>query len=403
MSKENNITPKEAFTKAVIQYARPYFRVGEVPPPLMPEELRRATRALLNGRQLTSDDTRAVFNNGLVIKEAGLPPLTVVSEVSRKGRFRYLIQVTEDSDLTNKDEAPREKKYQMYPKSDKQRAEVASSQFAQFIESAAVAPAQRPGFIKELVFDSVVTGKSLTIVNWICPPGTSLEYDKVSDRLYRRYVGVDQLEGFKRDYRLLSRIPLERRLIQVLEKFAIPYVYFKLVANDNPYCLYPTCLEVDGEQATLNSIQQFTNYAQLQIEQLVGEGKIYVTTMSDFLGAQLFSELLKTFRSTTLEQLVPFLPREAMEVELDVLTKHAKIDPQLISKLPHLAADVVRQYAVEGYYLEKVFGDCVILAWNESTRRGGIIDPLRKARGIQPLPKIYVLHEKRNGQVVDNF
>ena len=266
-----------------------------------------------------------------------------------------------------------------------------------------VAPLERPGRIKELVYNAVLKGTPVTLINWICPPGSPLSYDANSNSLYRRFNQIDNQKGFEADYRLYPRLSLEQTLVRTFQRTKAPFDYIKFVADDNPFCLYQAGLERDGEVATLSNIEGYTDYVQNQLDQLINPQSIFVTRWSDFMGSQMFKEFLYLYNSTSINDLRPYLPEDVIETELDVIEKHTNLDPALKTYLEPFVQKVIRQYAVEGYFLYRLFGDTVVLAWNESTNRTAIIDSLRKARGIPPLPKIFVLHEKREGIIKDNF
>lgn len=232
-----------------------------------------------------------------------------------------------------------------------ERVELNTEKFMQSIQARSVVSPERPKRIRELL-----SGQDTPLLfNWVCPPGTPLTYDPETEKLFRLYSQIDPEGGFKNDYRLYPRLNLEKDLVGLLNRFDMPLMYIKSVADNNPYCLYPACLRIDGPEKTATCIKKYTQFVQKQLDAQIGPvGSIWV-----------------------MKRLKPLLQK--------------------------FAGNVIRQYAVEGYFLYEAFGDNVILAWNESTRRSSIIDSLRKARGIPPLPKIYVLHEKRDGKIIDNF
>ena len=296
-----------------------------------------------------------------------------------------------------------ENRFEYFSRWDRDEAAKKADNFYSFIKSVSVAPPERPIRIKELIQYTALGIGTPLIINWICPVGTPLEFDSETNKLYRRYAPIDPVEGFQKDYRIISRIGLEKRLTEMIGQIQSSLEYVKIVADNNPYCLYPACLRLDGEIDTRNAIETYTGYVQTKLDELIGSKKVAVLTLSSLLGQQGFEEFMNLFKETQVDDLLPFLPNDVLKTEVDIISKHTKLDTLLEPKLESLATDVIRQYAVEGFYLYKMFGDSVILAWNESTRRSQIIDSLRKARGIPPLPKIFVLHEKGKGLIIDNY
>ena len=295
------------------------------------------------------------------------------------------------------------RKIEYFSKWEREKAIKVASSFYESIKQASVAPPERPARIKELIQYAALGIETPLIINWICPAGTPLEYDQETEKLYRKYPQIDPAEGFLKDYRIVPRLGLEKRLVEMVERTESKAEYIKIVADNNPHCLYPACLRLDGEVETRNAIETYASYVQTKLDELVGERKVSVLTLSSLLGAPGFKEFMKLFKETNVEDLLPFLPPDVIETEIDVIAKHTQLTANLKPKLKSLAVDVIKQYAVEGYFLNEMFGDSVILAWNESTRRSQIIDSLRKAKGLPPLSKMFVLHEKRQGKIIDNY
>ena len=275
---------------------------------------------------------------------------------------------------------------------------LASEKFIRSIGLLSVVPPERPQRIKELM----AAGKPI-VVNWICPMGTPLSWDSKTERLYRRYTQTTPEEGFNRDYQLLPRLSLENNLVRQLKHFNSTWTYLKIVADDNPFCLYPACLRIDGREATVNAIANYSSYVQTRLDSLTGKGNIWVLPWSELLGPKLFDDYLETYEGIKIEDLLPYLPKDIIETEIDILTDHTKPDPILLPRFRRFAEDCVRYFAVEGLFLDKLFGDEVIVAWNDSTRISATIDPLRKINGLAPLPKIFVLHNKKDGELTDNY
>lgn len=293
-------------------------------------------------------------------------------------------------------------------KSTRRETQVKITRFNRFIDErqgeGAAPPSQRTR-IKLLLMDAASDGESVTIINWICPPGTPLKLDSESGTLYRSFVGIDPEQGFNSDYRLADRLDRERALVKALDDSGAPYRYVKLVADDNAFCLYPAGLRVDGVQPTMDAVADFAAYAQRRLDTEIGPDKIEVMTVSQALGPQRFAQLVNTYQNTSIDDLLPFLPPNTIEIGLDVVNKHTKVDLELLPYFRQFVEDGIRQYGVEGSatFLDQVFGPRIILAWNESTRRTAIIDSLRKAQGFDPLPKIFTLYNKVNGQIDKNY
>ena len=153
----------------------------------------------------------------------------------------------------------------------------------------------------------------------------------------------------------------------------------------------------------MNAIANYSSYVQTRLDSLTGKGNIWVLPWSELLGPKLFDDYLETFEGIKIEDLLPYLPKDIIETEIDILTDHTKPDPILLPRFRRFAEDCVRYFAVEGLFLDKLFGDEVIVAWNDSTRISATIDPLRKINGLAPLPKIFVLHNKKDGELTDNY
>lgn len=289
-------------------------------------------------------------------------------------------------------------------KQELEEADRKASRFVRFVQSdRAVMAAERPEQIRDLVRIAQLENRPLTVVNWICPQGTPLDYDPVTERLYRRFIGIEPEQGYRKDYRLVPRLDLERRLISELESTGVPFRYIKIVADDNPYTLYPASLRLDGEAETMQVIENYAQFVQAKLDQEIGPGKIEVVTMSKLLGFERFMSLVRDFGQVDIRELLANLPVSTLTTELDVLTKHTKPDPRLLPYFDIYGQEVVKQYCVEGYYLYELFGDNVVLAWNESTRRAKIVDGLRIARGLPALPKVFVLHRKKGTEIEDDF
>lgn len=276
-------------------------------------------------------------------------------------------------------------------------------QFLESILADSVAPPQRPEKIKELIANGIANRATPIIANWICPRGTDLSFDEETERVYRRYTTTEPEEGFETDYQILPRMSLERKLCRKLSRFGTNAIYVKFVADDNPFCLYPACLRIDGVTETISAIRNYSQYCQTRFDELIRNGFLLVTTWSECLGPELFEEYLDTFETTSIESLVPYIPQDSLSDMLNVLTDHTKPDPSVMPYFERFAKDCIRYFAVEGLFLYKLFGDEVILAWNDSTRIASTIDGLRVKEGLPPLPKFYVLHEQRDGKIVNNY
>lgn len=286
----------------------------------------------------------------------------------------------------------------------KEKATSRTNSFMSFLESESVMSPQRPARIKELLMQASTNTGEAIFINWVCPPGTPLEYDEETGKLYRLFSGTDPKQGFEKDYRLYPRIDLERRFVGQIDKLGTQKAaYIKNVADDNPYCLYPACIRIEGEEETLSSIGEYSEYVQGQLDSLVGDDKIWVMRWSELLGPELFQESVARFKNTKYADLEPYLPPSVLDTEIDVLSKHTSPNPELLPVFRQFAKDVIVQYNVEMDMLYDAFGDNVVLAWNESTRRGAMIDALRKSKGRPPIPIIYVLHRRRNEEIVNNF
>lgn len=283
------------------------------------------------------------------------------------------------------------------------QAEQNADRFMEGVKANSVVSTERPNRIRQLIFEGSLGVKVPIIANWICPRGTPLIPDEETNRLYRRYTSISPEEGFATDYQILPRIELEKKLCRNLERFSTGAMYLKIVADNNPACLYPACFRIDGEGTTMDSISKYAKYCQNQFDTLIPRGEINVETWSALLGKNLFREYLKEYENISLKDLMPFLPNNIVETEIDILTDHTKPDLEVLPYFKTFASDCIRYFAVEGLFLNKIFKDDVVLAWNDSTRITQTIDALRKKRGLPALPKIYVLHEKRNRKIKDDF
>lgn len=283
------------------------------------------------------------------------------------------------------------------------KAEASARKFQEFVQKNSVAPSERPGRIRQLIRNGILNGEKPIVLNWICPPSSPLQLDPKSNKLYRSFNRLDLERCFREDYRLYPRVQLERDLSKAIAETGSGLRYTKAIADDNPFCLYPPSIEIDGETSVLGNIYAYSRYTQQALDQLVESPGILVRNWSDLIGSDLFRTAIELYKQTSIEQLLTYLPPNTLETELDVITKHTHLSDSLKPYLRPLAEDVIRQYAIEGYILYQAFDDNVILAWNESTRRSAIIDALRKAKGLPSLPKIFVLREKKEGRIVDDF
>ena len=428
---------------ALSRLAKPWTSIGETPPPFSVLEVVRATGVRNNEVDTNTSPTITSINKQRIVINAGEDKklVAVINDTPEtreqykrsvalsgyrsrepgsqkvikrrilgedlkkkilaisKRRMRVLLEPATENDKSQSRTGNR--KTDSKKQTDKTELEVDA--LWESVLSMSVVPPERPSRIKELLGD-VVSGKgSACIVNWICPPGSPLQLDASSGALYRRFTQIDPAQGFINDYRLYPRLDLERQLVSLIGRKYPTLNYFKIIADDNPYCIYPKSLQVDGTDKTLGAISNYGKYVQSQLDTLVGSGAIWLMNWSEMLGPKLFEEFLETFRQTRIEDLLPFLPPNIIEIEIDVVTKHTNLGKELLPYVRNFVKGIIRQYAVEGYFLYELFGDNVILAWNESTRRSNIIDSLRKLRGVPPLPKIYVLYNKRGGKIENNF
>lgn len=355
------------------------------PPKAKGRPTKRRIEALVVDRQIRK--AKVVF-----VDPSDITPAPSSEEIRRReitDQFRYQNKA-QDSTWKSKQE--------------RQEAEGKTRDFMNFIKRFSVASMQRPDKIRELVFKAALLGEPINFINWICPPGTPLQYNQQDDSLYRQFTGRQPEEGFDTDYRLKPRLALEKRLVTTLNQLKIPYNYYKIVADDNPYCLYPTSIRLDGEQPTREAICRFAEYAQRRLDEEIGEGNIQVVTMSQLTGENGFAELIRTYNQTSFEQIQPKLLPNTMDKELGILESHTNLSPELLKYLPEMAQRVIRQYGVEGLLLDKFFDGKLIYLWNESTERPIIIDALRMVLGaFDKSPMAFVLHEKRGDQIKDNY
>lgn len=293
--------------------------------------------------------------------------------------------------------------YREFSRKDLEVAASKAKRLIEILKASSVVPLERPKGIKEIFIKSALNNEPVIVLNWICPAGTPLEVAPNGSGLFRSYLKVNPELGLDKDYRLIPRLDLERKLIKAFERCEIPLWYIKLVADDNPYCLYPYSLEKDGESSTMRAHAEYARYTQFRLDQEIGEGKITVLTVSEFLGPERFRKLLRLFESTPINSLLPFLPENILEIEKDVISKHTNLSPSLLEQLDGFVEKVIRQYGCEGLMFYEMFGDKVIVAWNESTRRAPTIDAGRKSQRLPPFPKFFVLHRKRGNLIEDNF
>ncbi len=271
-----------------------------------------------------------------------------------------------------------------------------SSKLLDILSSSSVMSPQRPSKIKELATQAVLTRDPFIVINWICPASTPRKLAPDASGIWRSYLGINQKAGFEKDYLLLPRLNLEKKLIRAFERTGVPFLYLKLVADDNPYCLYPYCLKKDGEQKTMEEIASYARYVQERLNRELGKGKIIVWTVSEFLGKERFRRLIRLFDDISIEELLPFLPQNIVDTEMEIITKSSTFGPELQPFLESFSKLYIRQYAAEGLIIREMLGDNVIIAWNESTRRNSTIDAGLKSKGFDPFPKIYVLYNERS-------
>ena len=262
---------------------------------------------------------------------------------------------------------------------------------------------ERPRRIKQIIENSMMTRQPINIVNWICPAGTTLYFSPQGDT-YQTYVGVSMEGAFINDHRLYPRLDLEKDLVKSFGKVtSLPKpTYFKIMADDNPLCLSPYGVQLYGKRPTMESIANYAGFVQDQLNILVGQNEIRVSTFSSLLGPKMFRRFVATFKNLSYEDIAPYLPKDVIENELRIAEKHMKVGPEILLKLDGYIKKVLRQYAVEGLYMYKIFGDNLIMAWNESTTRSQTMDSLRKKMGIPTIPKIFVLHRKEKNEIQDN-
>lgn len=266
-----------------------------------------------------------------------------------------------------------------------------------------VMPFERPRRIQQIIENSMMTRQSINIVNWICPAGTPLNFSPQGDT-YQRYVGVSMEVAFKKDHRLYPKLDLEKDLVKSFGQItSLPKPkYLKIMADDNPLCLSPYGIQLDGKKPTMESVAKYANFVQQELDTLVGQDMISVSTFSNLLGPKMFRRFVATFKSLSYNDIATYLPKDAIENELRIAEKHMKVGPEILLKLDGYVKKVLRQYAVEGLYMYKIFGDNLIMAWNESTTRSQTMDSLRKKMGIPTIPKIFVLHRKEKNEIQDN-
>lgn len=329
----------------------------------------------------------------------------------RKARARIIdyqlnnvrLALKAESDETPKNSKREKVYYPRYLSKELSLAEQRVQELLTELNKNSVMSMQRLGRIKELLLQGALLGEPFLLVNWICPAGTPLALAPDNSGLFRSYVRIDPEEALKKDYRLVPRLDQERILVDSFEKAAIPLFYLKLVADDNAYCLYPFSIDKDGEQPTKDAMKNYSCCAQNLMDREIGKDRVTVLTVSDFLGPEGFERLIRLFRDTRIEELLPFLPKDIFPIEKDVITKHTKLSADLLPYLDRFVEAVIRQYAVEGLIIAETLSDNVVVAWNESTRRFATIDAGRKAQDLPAFPKIFVLYEKRDGQIINNY
>lgn len=275
--------------------------------------------------------------------------------------------------------------------------------FIKSISDNSVMSMERPKRIKELANEAVLNNSELKILNWICPRGTDLEYDNETKKVYRRFTETNPKDGFDTDYQILPRIKLEEELVRRFRRFSIPAVYYKAVADDNPPCLYPASLRIDGKSETMNAIGRYSNYAQNRFDDLLGKDAVWVLPWSDILGKEMFEESIRLFNEIKVQDLLAVLPKGSFELVKDSLIEHTKPDENAMKGFDRFAEDVTKYFAIEGYFLYEKWGDNVVLAWNDSTRKTKIIDSLRIIKGIPTLPKFFALHEKNGNKIANDY
>ena len=227
------------------------------------------------------------------------------------------------------------------------------------IEKTSVVPWERPARIRQLFFEGFLNINTPIVINWICPRGTSLRYDPETERLYRLYTQTDPKDGFDSDYQFTQpKMILERKLARNvggrLDKPSA--IYLKIMADDNPYCLYPACLRIDGEKETMQAIAKYTNYSEQRFIKEMWPGAILVDTWSNLLGPEIFSKYLKIYEQTKIEDLLPYLPSNIIDIMTNILVDHTNPDPNLpLIAFRQFAIDCIRYFAVEGYFLDLIF------------------------------------------------
>ncbi len=259
----------------------------------------------------------------------------------------------------------------------------------------AVSP-ENPRRIRELVS----CGQTITFFNWVCPARTSIWIPNLVRPLVAcRFLGSGD-EGFTESEpcrRLADTENETRTLLKMARECGVNFHYIKILADDNPRRLYPLTLEIQGEKEIEKIFLNFFIWYQDRIDSLFGRG-IEVVSWKEI--AAPYGELYDDIFNRPFNDISAMLPKGIVDEEQRILMEHCGFQASWRFQIKDFTERVIRSYAAEGVILDALENDWVIpnqiLLCDESTRVfPAQIEAGRKLKGLDRLPKIFVLYPRR--------
>jgi hypothetical protein len=255
---------------------------------------------------------------------------------------------------------------------------------------------ENPRRIRELIS----RGQPITFFNWICPPRTPVWIpDPPTPLVACRFLGPRD-EGFEESEpcrRLVDTENETRVFLKMARKCGVNFRYLKVFADDNPHCLYPSTLEIQGEKEIEEIFLEFFIWYQDRVDSLFGKG-IEVVSWGEISAP--YRKLYDDIFNRPFDDISPMLPKGIVEEEQRILMEHCGFQASWRFQIKDFTERVIRSYAAEGVVLNALEKDWImpnqILLCDESTRVfPAQIEAGRKLKGIDRLPKIFVLYPRR--------
>ncbi|MBU4466941.1 hypothetical protein KKF47_02670 [Patescibacteria group bacterium] len=188
-----------------------------------------------------------------------------------------------------------------------------------------------------------------------------------------------------------------KTFLKMARECGISFRYLKILADDNPHRLYPRTLEIQGEKRIEEIFLEFFIWYQDKLDSLFGKG-IEVVSWRELSAP--YRELYEGIFNRPFDDISSMLPKDIVEEEQRILAEHCGFQKDWQLQIKDFTERVIRSYAAEGVVFDALERDWVIpnqiLLCDESTRVfPAQIEAGRRLKGLDRLPKIFVLYPRR--------